>query len=454
MAFLLTFFSQSQSQVQNAMQAAAGPRAEMEPVYNTRGEKSWFFKTAKANEKQKRIVVVGGGTAGLSIASQILRRKLPDTTVTIVEPSGKHYYQPLWTLVGGGVFDKSNSVRDEASLIPAGATWIKQAVVEFNPDNNNIKTDLGDVVPYDYLVVATGITPDLAKIKGLEESLGSNGVSTIYDYNMAEKTFENIKNFKGGVALFTFPSAPIKCAGAPLKIMWLAEDYFRNTSHVRDKTRVIYNTPLPSLFGVKKYADVMARLAKERGVEVNNGYNLVEIKGKEKIAVFSTPEGPKPVSYDLLHVALPFQSIPAVAASPLAASNGFVDVDKYTLQHNKYKNVFAAGDCANVPTSKTAAAITQQAPCVVSNLVSSILGRPLSAKYDGYTSCPLIVGYNQLVLAEFKYDGVVSETFPWDQSKPSMIGYYMKTHLFPFVYWNGLVKGRWYGPSTIFSPFE
>jgi len=141
-----------------------------------------------------------------------------------------------------------------------------------------------------------------------------------------------------------------------------------------------------------------------------------------------------------------------VAKSKLAAVNGFVDVDKNTLQHNKYKNVFSLGDCANLPTSKTVAAITQQAPTLVSNLIATIHNQPLKSKYNGYTSCPITVGDSKLILAEFKYDNKVCETFPFDQGKPRRTMYLLKKYFFPVVYWNLFLQGRWYGPSTIFKP--
>eukprot|EP01102_Stenamoeba_stenopodia_P009332 TRINITY_DN2751_c0_g1_i2.p1 TRINITY_DN2751_c0_g1~~TRINITY_DN2751_c0_g1_i2.p1 ORF type:complete len:436 (-),score=98.18 TRINITY_DN2751_c0_g1_i2:16-1323(-) len=356
-------------------------------------------KTLPPHEGPKTVVIVGGGTAGITVAAQLLKYLPKNDSVVIVDPADKHYYQPLWTLVAGGIFSKEDSQKDMSQVIPAGAKWVKQTVVSYEPEKNKIKTDIGDELNYDYLVVASGIQPDYDKVKGLRESLHKNGVCTIYDYKGAEEAWNNIKNFKGGVALFTFPSTPIKCAGAPVKITFLAEDYFRNTSKVRDNTQISYFTPLPSIFGVKKYADVLMRLANERNVSVNTGHGLIEVRGNEKEAVFNTPNGQKTIKYDLLHVALPMQPPPAVAASPLAAGNGYVDVDQYTLQHKKYPNVFAVGDCANVPTSKTAAAITQQAPAVVANLISVAKGKVPQAKYDGYTSCPLVVSYSSLSIA-------------------------------------------------------
>jgi len=409
----------------------------------------------------KTFLIVGGGAAGLTVASQLLKQAPKTDEVVVVEPSSDHYYQPMWTLVGGGIYPKENSRRDEAAVMPQGVKWVKQRATEFQPEANKVKTELGDELRYDYLVVASGIEPDLDQIAGLREAMNDpkSGVTTIYDYKGAERTWENIKNLRNGVALFTFPSTPTKCAGAPMKIMWLAEDYFRNYANVRDAVKVVYATPLQSMFAIPKYAAVLNALAKKRDVDVQTGHRLVAINSQQKEAIFADPSGAgekKPIKYDMLHVGVPMKPIPAVAASPLAAANGYVDVDQHTLRHKKYANVFALGDAANLPTSKTAAGITLQAPALVSNMLAAANRRPLreEAKYDGYTSCPIVVSRDELILAEFKYDGVVRETFPWDQSKPSRFGMLLKKHVFPVAYWHGLLKGRWYGPSTIFNPFN
>ncbi|GAM27718.1 hypothetical protein SAMD00019534_108940 [Acytostelium subglobosum LB1] len=405
------------------------------------------------NDKVTRIVIVGGGTGGLSTASMLQRKFESAGDITIVEPSDKHYYQPLWTLVGGGIFPKEKSVRNEADFIPKGAKWEKDAVATFNPDNNNVVTKTGKKLEYDYLVVATGITLYLDRIRGLKETLGKNGVTTNYSFDTVDKTFEFIKSTKSGAAIFTFPNTPIKCGGAPQKILWLADDYFRK-NHCRNEVDIMFNTAGVSMFAVKKYSDALDVLAKERNVQQNFKYNLIEVDGPNKTAIFETPEGNKSMKFEMLHVVPPMGPLPEVKNSPLAdPATGYVTVNKETLQHTKYENVFSLGDCSNLPTSKTAAAITKQAPCLVANLIHHKNGQPLAAKYDGYTSCPITTGYNSLMLAEFKYDSVVSETFPWDQSKPGYYGMFLKKYVFPTAYWNGVLAGRWFGPNTIFNTY-
>ena len=402
------------------------------------------------NQLYHQVVVIGGGAAGLGVAARLLRAGVKD--VAIVEPSEQHYYQPFWTLVGGGVVDRAASVRPMAGLIPKGAVWIKDAAAGFDPDNQQFTTQGGKTIRYGYLVVCPGLQIDWDKIPGLKESLGKNGVCSNYSYDSVDSTYENIRNFKGGNAVFTFPPPPIKCAGAPQKIMYLAEEYFRKHG-VRDQTRVIYYCATPSIFSVPHYAQaLMEQAVKPRGIEVFFKHVLVELRPDAKEAVFKNLENGELViqPYDMIH-AVPSMSAPDfLKNSPLGNEGGWVDVDKGSLQHVRHSNVFSLGDASSLPTSKTAAAIRAQAPVLVANLLSVMNGGQPVATYDGYTSCPLITGYSKLILAEFDYDLKPKETFPFDQSKERYSMYLLKRYLIPLIYWEGLLKGRtwpWLGQS-------
>ena len=398
-----------------------------------------------SNKTHHQIVVVGGGAAGLSIAARLLRAGgIQD--VAIIEPSDKHYYQPLWTLVGGGVARREDSVRPMAGLIPKGAHWIQDAASEFFPEENRLTTRDGKDISYDYLVVAPGLQIDWHKIKGLPEALGKNGVCSNYSYDTVNSTWENIRNFKGGNAVFTFPPPPIKCAGAPQKIMYLAEHYFRKQG-IRAQSRVIYYCATPTIFSAPKYAAALVdQVVKPRNVEVQYKHNLVEIRGDSKEAVIQNLDTGETFvqPYDMIHVVPPMSAPDFIKKSPLAGETGWVDVNKSTMQHVRYPNVFSLGDASSLPTSKTAAAVRAQAPILVANLLGVMKGQQLTAGYDGYTSCPLVTGYGKLILAEFDYDLKPRETFPFDQGKERYSMYLLKRYVLPVIYWEGLVKGyKW-----------
>jgi eukaryotic sulfide quinone oxidoreductase len=232
--------------------------------------------------------------------------------------------------------------------------------------------------------------------------------------------------------------------------MYLADDIF-NKNGVKQNTTVIYNTALPFIFGVKKYAEQLMKVVQERNIQLNLRTNLVSVDHCKSEAVFEKLDQPGTFvtyKYDLLHAAPPMKPYDELKQSPIVDQNGYVDIDKFSLQHKKYSNIFAIGDCTNLPTSKTAAAVAAQSKILYQNLTQVMQGKEANVgKYDGYTSCPLTVGNGKLILAEFDYNGAPLETFPIDQGKKSRLFYYLKKDFMPDLYWYGLVKGIWNGPG-------
>jgi sulfide:quinone oxidoreductase len=392
--------------------------------------------------KKHSVLILGGGTGGLSVASRLLLAD-PKLDVAIVEPSEHHDYQPIWTLVGGGVFDRSISRRPQADYIPPGARWIKDRVAAFEPERREVVLQSGERVGYEQLVVALGMQLDWHKIKGLAGNLGKGGICSNYSYDSVESTWRFLKDFRGGNAIFTFPSTPIKCAGAPQKIMYLADDWLRK-SGVRSSSRILYASSTPAIFGVKRYREALEPIVQRKGIETLFRHNLVEVRPAAKEAVFQKLDGGEEVvlPYELLHVVPPQSAPDVIKQSALANKEGWVEVDKYTLQHVRFPEVFSLGDNSSLPTSRTGAAIRKQAPVLVDNLLAARAGRPLLARYDGYASCPLVTGYGKLILAEFDYDGNPMESFPFDQTRERYSMYAMKAYALPEMYWNGMLRGR------------
>ncbi len=408
-----------------------------------------------------QIVIIGGGTAGITTAAR-LRNKSKSLDIAIIDPAERHYYQPFWTLVGAGISTVENTAKDMSSLIPKGVTWIKKAVDAFDPDNNKIKTVDGTEITYDYLVIAPGIQINWHMIKGLKETIGKNHVTSNYSKDYAEYTWQcqnEIKQKGSGICLFTLPNTPVKCAGAPQKVMYLAEDFFRRAG-LRDTVEIHFCTSAQKIFGIPKYAEALTKQVTTRGIIPHFHHNLIEVDGPNKIAKFQHLETGETIEmkFDLLHVAPPMSAPDFIQKSivstdspetgsvqsscGIANPDGWVDVEKYTLQHNVYKNIFSLGDASSLPTSRTGAAIRKQAPVLVENLLAAMNDKPLTAKYDGYTSCPLVMSYGTLILAEFDYDGNPAETFPFDQAKPRWSMYLLKKYILPVLYWFGMLKGR------------
>jgi sulfide:quinone oxidoreductase len=391
---------------------------------------------------KSRVVIVGGGSAGISVAARLARHG--HLRVQVVDPTTTHDYQPLWTLVGAGVLPREAARRPEAELIPPGVDWVREAVREFRPDEHLVVTEQGTRLPYDILVVAAGIQLDWDKIKGLPGNIGKSGICSNYSYETVNTTWEAIRSFRGGDAVFTHPATPIKCGGAPQKIMYLADDAFRRQG-VRDQARIHFYSGDPAIFKSEHYAKTLMQVIERKGIELPHfRHNLKEVRVDSREAVFDDLANNVEVvqKFDLLHVTPPMSAPDFIKRSPLAASTGWVEVDKHTCRHVRYPDVFALGDCSNLPTSKTGAAIRKQAPTVASNILDVLAGREPSATYDGYTSCPLVTGYGKLILAEFDYDLKPKETFPFDQNKERWSMYMLKRHVLPVLYWQGMLKGR------------
>ncbi|NNE72892.1 MAG: NAD(P)/FAD-dependent oxidoreductase [Acidimicrobiales bacterium] len=397
-----------------------------------------------ATTAHHRVVIVGGGTAGISVAAR-LKKKVDD--VAIIDPSEKHYYQPLWTLVGGGCAKAKTSERTEASVMPSGVTWIKDAAAGFDPDNNTVSTTGGKTISYDVLVVCPGIQLDWDKIPGVTDTLGRGGVSSNYTFELAPKTWDFIRNTRSGSAVFTMPSGPIKCAGAPQKIAYLAADHWRKEGVLAD-IEVHLVLPTPGMFGLPVFAKELDKVVADYGINVHFESELESVDADSKVASFApvTDGGENfTLSYDVMHV-VPHQSAPDwVKQSPLAtdAPTGYVDVDKYTHQHVRYANVFSLGDAGSTPNSKTGAAIRKQAPVVAANVLAQLEGSDPTEKYDGYASCPITTSSKTMLLAEFDYTMEPAPSIPLiDTTKPRRDMWYLKKYGLPFLYWNLMLKGR------------
>ncbi len=374
--------------------------------------------------KHHQVLIIGGGTAGIMVAA-MMKKKNPKISIGLMEPADKHYYQPIWTLVGANDFKFKDSIRSMSSVMPQGVDWIKEFAETFEPEQNKVTSKNGNEYTYDYLVVAPGlkIAPDL--VPGLAEAMDKGVVCS--NYTDPEHTWEVLKNFKGGTALFTQPATPIKCGGAPQKIMYLADDHFRKTG-VRDKTNIVFALPGNVIFSVKVIADTLMTVVDRKDINVRFYHKLVKVDAQEQIAWYqivkenigggcvvinkndddvldkdiqynykdvkvTEKDGMIGIHFDMMHLAPPQQAPDFIRNSPLAKDTGWLSVDSETLQHTKYANVFGLGDAAELPTAKTGAAIRKQVPVVVGNILHLIDSNSLAdKKYNGYSSCPGLCG--------------------------------------------------------------
>ena len=394
------------------------------------------------------VVIVGAGAAGISVAASLLSRK-PGLDIAIIDPADVHYYQPGWTLVGAGVFTADQTAKDLASLIPSGVTLIKGAVAAFEPASNAVILEGCRVVGYERLVVCPGLKLDWARIPGLVETLGQNGVTSNYRYDLAPYTWKLVQAMRRGRAIFTQPPMPIKCAGAPQKAMYLSGDAWHRAGVLKDIDIQFMNAG-GVLFGVKDYVPALMNYVRKYDATLNFFHNLVRIDGPARTAWFDvaapdTPVRRVEVAFDMIHVTPPQTAPDFIRVSPLADAAGWVDVDQATLRHKTHDNIWSLGDVMNAPNAKTAAAARIQAPVVAENIAADIDGRPACAQYNGYGSCPLTVERGKIVLAEFGYGGKLLPSFPKaliDGTRPSRAAWLLKERILPPVYWRGMLRGH------------
>ena len=391
-----------------------------------------------------QILIVGGGTAGITVAARMLRTGYTD--VAVIEPSSTHYYQPLWTLVGGGQVKAGSTERTESSVMPTGATWIKNAASTVDPDANTVTCSDGATYAYDVLVVCPGIQLDWDRTEGLEDALGRDGVSSNYRFDLAPRTWDFIRHLRSGTAVFTVPTGAIKCAGAPQKIAYLAADYWRKQGVLND-IDVHLVMPGARPFGIPAIADSLDEVIAHYGITLHTNSEMTAVDAASRKVTISSvaPGGTNAMlPYDVLH-AVPRQSAPDwIKTSPLSTSDptGYVDIDKHTMQHLRHPNVFSLGDAGSSPNSKTGAAIRKQAPVVVANVDAYLKNQPLPGSYAGYSSCPIITSSHAMLLAEFDYDLNLEPSFPMlDPTKPHLAYWYLKKYGLPFMYWNLMLKG-------------
>jgi sulfide:quinone oxidoreductase len=415
-----------------------------------RATKLWNMVEAakqQAAAKVYDIVIVGGGSAGIATAASLLKRR-SDLAIAVIEPSNVHYYQPGWTMVGAGVFSPEFTRRSAKSVMPRGVDWIKQAASGFAPEQNSVLLEDGQSVHYRVLIACPGLQLDWDAIEGLSETLGQNGVTSNYRYDLAAYTHRLVKNLKGGRALFTQPPMPIKCAGAPQKSLYLSCSAWEKAGVLKDIDVQFHNTGAV-LFGVAAYVPALMEYVERYGAHLNFESKLVAIDGPRKIATFEQKRGDIVTrveeQFDMIHVVPPQVAPDFVRNSPLAAASGFIEVSEATLQHVRFANVFALGDACSTSNAKTMAAARKQAPVVAVNALAALDGKPPVADYDGYGSCPLTVERGKIVLAEFGYGGKLLPSFPnWliDGTRPSRLSWLLKDTILPPIYWYGMLKGR------------
>lgn len=436
----------------------------------------------KASEAKGKILIIGGGLAGISTAAK-LSSTLSNPDITIIEPNKKSVcYQPGYTLIGGGVYSKSDVDYDTKDFLPSGVEMILDSAAQFNPEENSVVLTSGKKLNYDYLIVCAGVSLDFGRIKGLEaigesyssidgskitSTFGDSGANSIYNidssvqtWDQLEKLIEKAKSGKKVKALFTDPNTPLKCGGAPKKIMYLVNSRLEEAG-VRDNVELHYFDDSSKYFGVKEYADAIEKQFKVRDFKTHFNHNLVGVDLENKVATFNKTWEEKGewdedleeydivkksvdvnFDFDFIHITPPMKAPDAIGKSAIGSKKGWVPVNQKTLQHVKYPNIFSLGDIAAVKMGKTGGSVRKQYKVVIDNLVAVMEGNKPKAQFDGYTVCPLITGIGTVMLAEFNWTAKPAPSFPLDPTKERYIWWLMKVYLLKPMTQYGMLSGK------------
>ena len=435
-----------------------------------------------ASEAKGKILIIGGGLAGISTAAR-LASTLTNPDITIVEPNPKSVsYQPGNTLIGAGLYEKSDVMYDTKDFLPAGVTLIKDKAVEFNPEANKVVIGSGETLSYDFLVIAAGLVLDFGKIKGLEEVgdaytmddasriikiLGNSGATSVYNTDLSvhtwtqmQKFIEKAKNGQKVKGIFTHPNTAVKCGGAPKKMMYLTNSRLVE-SGAKDNAELTFYPNGGSMFSVKEYHDAIVKQFEERDFKWNYFHNLTGVDLENKIATFDkrweekgaydedleeydivTKHQEVEAAFDFMHISPPMKAPDEIGNSAVGSGKGWVPVNKETLQHVKYKNIFSLGDIAAVPMGKTGGTVRKQYKVVVENLIAAMEGKELPAKFTGYTVCPLITDIGKVMLAEFDWTKKPTPSFPLDPTQERYIWWLMKVYLLKPMTQYGMLSGK------------
>ncbi|KAA9085213.1 NAD(P)/FAD-dependent oxidoreductase [Microbacterium radiodurans] len=401
-------------------------------------------QTTRPRTGHHRVIVVGGGNGGISVAARLRRRGVDD--IALIDPSDVHEYKPLFSHVAGGTARISETTRPQRTVIPDGVSWIRDAVSAIDPARSSLSLTGGGTLTYDHVILSPGIQYDWASVPGLAEAIGTGDVTTHYTGDLAARTSLRLRDMRAGTVVFTQPAGPASCAGAAQKPMYQACDYWQRTGVLGD-IRVVMVVPDDTVFGIPAFDREIGRAIDRYGIELRTSSALIEVDADAGDAVIGSASGIERIHFDLLNV-VPPQSAPEwIAAGGLAApddADGFVEVDPDTLRHRRYGNVWALGDAAATTNSKSGGALRKQTMVLAKNLVSALEGRRPRARYDGYGVCPMTVSRSSVVWAEFGPSSELMPTIPFFRRmyRESGLSWFFDRRILPWVYWNLILTGR------------
>ena len=392
----------------------------------------------------KNLLILGAGTAGTIMAST-LRKKLPKGawTIRLLDRAPDHYYQPGFLFMPFGIYSEDDVRRPMKRTVPRGIDYREGDVDRIDAETNRVFLQDGTEVPYDTLIVATGVHPAPEQVEGMVNGDWRKNVHEFYTFEGAKALTERLKSWQGGRLVVHICEMPIKCPVAPLEFSFLADAWLEEKG-LRDQTEIIYVTPMSGAFTKPVASGILSRLLEEKRISVVHDFAIARVDAKKK-AIVSWDE--KEVPYDLLVTVPPNMGAEMSDRSGLGDELNYVPTDKHTLQSKAHANIFVIGDATDVPTSKAGSVAHFEAEVLTENILHFIACEPLRSRFDGHANCFIESGHGKGFLLDFNYDQEpVTGTFPFPALGPMrLLAESRLNHLgkmaFRWVYWNILLPG-------------
>jgi sulfide:quinone oxidoreductase len=392
----------------------------------------------------RRILILGGGTAGTMMAAKLVRTlPMDDWEVTVVDQDDRHVYQPGLLFIPFGVYGDRELFKPRSRILPPAAHLVIGDVDRIAPDENRVVLRSGDSLPYDFLIVATGSRISPSDTEGL---LGDGWRETAFDFYTPDGALalaETLRGWKGGRLVLNVVEMPIKCPVAPLEFLFLA-DWWLTTQGMREKVELVYATPLDGAFTKKLTSDMLGALLARRHIHVETNFSTGEVDGANRI--LKSWDG-REIGYDLLVTIPTHRGSEAIKRSELGNELDFVPTDPHTLRSRRFANVFVIGDATDLPSSKAGSVAHFQSEVLAENIRRAVGGRELDPGFDGHANCFIETGYGKATLIDFNYDVdplpgkfPVPGVGPFTLLEETEANHWGKL-AFKWMYWNVLLKG-------------
>ncbi len=393
----------------------------------------------------KKLLIIGGGTAGTMMANK-LRKTLnkEEWKITIVDKHKTHYYQPGFLFIPFGIYNQDDVIKPKSDFFPPGVDVIYSGVEKINPGNNQVALDNGKVLPYDYLIVATGTQIRPEETPGMKDKLWYKEIFDFYTIDGAVALQKFFKSWEGGKLVMAITEMPFKCPVAPIEFVCLADHFFTQKG-IRDKVEISLVTPLSGAFTKPIATKMLSELLKEKNINIIPDFYIEHIDNESKKLV-SYDE--KEIPFDVLSIVPVNMGDEMIDRSGMGDDLNYIPTDKHTLQSKKYDNIFVLGDASDIPTSKAGSVAHFAGEVLYENILNAIEGRPMTATFDGHANCYIETGFGKGALIDFNYDTEpLPGTFPlpgigpFGLLKNTKINHYGKI-MFRWIYWHMLLRGK------------